>query len=125
MPNPATITDLEQRWRPLSAAEVVVAQALLDDAWAIVKREVPDVEDRLLEGTLDEQLVIRVVCSMVLRVMRNPEGKRQEAIDDYSYTRDESTATGDLYLSDADRALLAPPTARRVRSVRLVAYGDG
>ena len=107
MANPAQVTDIEARWRALSPDESSVATALLADAWAIALVRVPTLQSRLTAGTLSSELVVAVICAMVLRVMRNPDGKVQEAIDDYSYTRSTSVASGGLYLGTDELGLLA------------------
>jgi Phage protein Gp19/Gp15/Gp42 len=108
MANPAHVTDIENRWRALSPDEANVAEALLTDAWAMALVRVPTLEARLADESLSTALVVAVICAMVLRVMRNPDGKVQEAIDDYSYTRDSSLAAGLLYLGPDELALLSP-----------------
>lgn len=120
MANPVVVTDLEARWRPLSASEQTVAQALLDDAWAIVLSNVSDVEDRLAADppTLDVALVRAVVSAMVLRVLRNPDGKNSEQIDDYKFTRDDSRATGALYVTADELGLLTPGSAIGAFTIR-------
>ncbi len=69
---------------------------------------------------------MRVLASAVLRVLKNPEGKRQESVDDYSYTRDNSQATGTLYFTADELDALA--TNRRTRafsfSVLPIGYPD-
>lgn len=116
MVNPATYSDLEARWRPLSAEEQSVANALLEDAWQILLARVTALSARLgvvapaTSPALDPALVVAVECAMVLRVLRNPDGKRQESIDDYSWTRDNSVSAGTLYVSDEELALLSPAT---------------
>jgi hypothetical protein len=126
MPNPVLPVDLADRLgRPLTAAEDASAPALLADAWAVLLARDPSIDTRLTGSTLNPDLVRAVVAAMVLRVMRNPDGKRQEAIDDYSWTRDTSVAAGALYVSSDELALLAAPYTGMTRgSVRLVAYGD-
>lgn len=109
--NPATPTDLELRWRPLTTDERGVATYLLDDAWELIQARVPKVKERVDDGSLPTGLVIAVETSMVLRVLRNPEGKRQEAIDDYSWTRDQAVSSGLLYLADEELSLLSPAGA--------------
>lgn len=44
---------------------------------------------------------------MVLRVLRNPDGKREEAVDDYRYVIDSSRSTGEVYLSVSEAAEIA------------------
>jgi hypothetical protein len=104
---PASIPDLEARFRPLSAAESAVADALLQDAWAIMRAQVPSLESRLLGGSLDLFAVVAVQTAMVLRVLRNPNGVRQWSVDDYSETRDTALSSGALYLDPAEADLLA------------------
>jgi hypothetical protein len=108
MANPTTTGDLEARWRSLSSGEISTAQAFLDDAWEELISRVPSVEDRLADETLRPGLVVKVVTAMVLRVLRNPDGKASEGIDDYQYTRDRALSAGLLYASDEEVALLSP-----------------
>lgn len=124
--NPVTIEDLEARWRPLSQAEQINAAAFLEDAWALVLTRRPNLEADIAAGTVSVGNVIRVVSAMVLRVLRNPEGKLQESIDDYSYRRDEVVSSGRLHITDDELDVLAPVVVggSRFRSVRLVTYGD-
>lgn len=56
-------------------------------------------------GDLEPE-VIRVLCTAVLRVMKNPDGKRQESIDDYSWTRDQAVSSGLLYFGDGELSAL-------------------
>ncbi len=124
---PVSIEDIEARWRPLSSEERTLASALMSDAWEVILlRRDPTIETRLEAGTLSPGVVRYVVSAMVLRVLKNPEGKRQESLDDYSYTRDASLSSGSLHVSPDELALLAPEstTGRSRRSVRLVAYGE-
>jgi len=122
----ATVTDLEERWRPLGESERTVAESLLDDAWeAVLLPQRPNLPALVTAGSVAERTVRFVLCSMVLRVLRNPDGKSQESIDDYRYVRDASVSSGALYVSPDELAMLVPAASRaRLRSVRLVAYGD-
>lgn len=126
MSNPATPSDVHDRWlsdTPLPDDGKV--QAKLDDAWTLLLTRDSTIDARQTAGTLDANLVRFVLCSMVLRVLLNPEGKRQEAIDDYSWTRDSALSAGEMYVSDAELLLLAPKYTGTTRgSVRLVAYGE-
>lgn len=130
MSNPVSIHDLEGSWRPLAGDELTTADRLLTFAWAIVRARFPDIETRMAAVTdpLDVELVRGVIVAMVLRAMRNPDGKRREQIDDYSYERDAAVADGSLYLSDAEADLLAPPGtatgAFTIRPTFTAGYGD-
>lgn len=123
MANPATTADIEARWRPLATQETTNADALLTDAWALLLARRPTLEADIAAETVSEANVVRVVVAMVLRVLRNPDGKLEEKIDDYSYRRDSATSTGGLYLTDDELADITPGRRRR-SSVRLVVYGD-
>lgn len=108
--NPASVSDIESRWRSLSAEEETVAASLLGDAWEILKARVPSLASRLdaAPPTLASALVVAVLSAMVLRVMQNPTGLRQESIDDYTWIRDNAVSSGLLYASDDELALLSP-----------------
>lgn len=121
MSNPATIFDIELRWRSLSDAETQVATELIEDAWSMILGRRPNLEADMTAGTVTTRNVVRVIASMVLRVLRNPDGKSEEAIDDYSFKRDASAATGALHVTPEELADITPGRSRR--SVRLVAYG--
>lgn len=125
MPNPTTVTDLEARWRPLSTQETINAEAFLDDAWALLLSRRPNLEANLTAGTVSAADAVRVVSAMVLRVLKNPNGWEDEAIDDWRGKRAAVIASGELYVSTGELADLTPAatTARR-SSVRLVVYGD-
>lgn len=116
MPNPVIVSDLEARWRPLTVDESTVAQSFLDDAWAVVLSQVPGVEERVAAGSLRDDLVVKVVAAMVLRILKNPDGLRQWSIDDASFTRDQALSAGLLYLADSELAELMP---------RATNYGGG
>ena len=110
----ASIADLEARWRPLTAAEGLIAPAWLDTASAIVRQRTN--ADALLADsdftTLYpdyETVVVGVVADMVLRVLKNPNGYRQVMSGDVSATRDAAISSGLLYLGDDEVARLSDP----------------
>ena len=124
MANPATVGDVAGRWlydAPMPDTSKV--ESWLDAAWRELLRRDRTIDARLASSELDAHDVSDVVVAMTLRVLGNPQGKRQEAIDDYSWTRDTSVASGALYVTDAELASLAA-TGLRANSVRLVVYGD-
>jgi hypothetical protein len=123
MPNPATISDLEHRWRPLVGQEQVNAAAYLTDAWVLLLSKRPTLEADMTALTVSSGNVVRVVCAMVLRLLKNPDGKRSESIDDYRYERHELVSSGALHVT-GDELADVTPGRRRTRSLRLVAYGD-
>lgn len=120
----AVVSDLEARWRPLSASEAVVAQAYIDDAMSILTARRPSLAADVLAGLVSLESATFVVTSMVLRVLKNPDGKGEESIDDYRYKRDASIASGALYVSDDELLMVTGVVVSRVRGVRLVAHGE-
>lgn len=124
MANPATVADIEARWRPLTPAEEINAGAFLEDAWWMLLGRRPTLEADMLAVTVATGNVVRVLASMVLRVLRNPEGKLEESIDDYRYRRDSLVSSGLLHVTADELGDITPNGGRQTRSVRLVAYGD-
>jgi hypothetical protein len=115
----ASVSDVELRWKPgLTSPELDRVAAALDDASAVVRRRFPLIDSRIADGFIEDELVRGVVANMVVRYMRNPEGKQSERIDDYSYTRQQAHAAGALVLLPEEAELLGG-RRRRVRSVRL------
>lgn len=104
----ASSQDVAARWRVLSAAEASLATVLLTDAEGIVRVRVPSVDARVADGTLPADVVAGVLARMVLRVMRNPDGKVSESVDDYSYRRADAIADGSLYLALDEIETLSP-----------------
>lgn len=118
MANPATTADIESRWRPLSSQEEVNASTFLDDAWEILQMRVAGLDALITAGTVTAAAAKAVLCAMVLRVLKNPDGKRQEAIDDYSWTRDQAVADGSMYVSAEELDLLTPASSSTAFTVR-------
>lgn len=112
-------TAVSSRWRPLSDAEALIVPQKLTDAALILAAQVPGLVARVAAGEVSPALVKQVQAEMVLRVLKNPDGKRQEAIDDYSWTRDSALSAGALYVTAAEVTLLSPATELRVGTIRL------
>ncbi|MGW1813285.1 hypothetical protein ACWCQM_06900 [Streptomyces sp. NPDC002125] len=99
----ATLEDLADRLgRDLTAVEERQAPVFLDDATAVILDRFPRY------ATTPTAISKKVCCAMVLRKLDNPSGKRQESIDDYSYTIDSSRSTGEIYLTQAEVEELRP-----------------
>jgi len=99
----ATLNDLTDRLgRDLTSTEARQATAWLSDATALILRRFPQYE------TTPTAISTKVCCAMVLRKLDNPNGKRQESLDDYSYTIDSSRSRGEIYLSDEEAEELRP-----------------
>jgi hypothetical protein len=123
MPNPASTVDIESRWRPLTTAEGIVAGTRLDDAWRMLKRQVPGIEDRFVTEADLQDDAVQVLAEAVIRVLQsNTNGYRKGAISVDDATRswelDESVRAG-LYFPDEDIVRLTggPTGVRRAFSV--------
>jgi hypothetical protein len=114
----ATPDDVAARLgRPLTPEQIIQVQAWLDDIEAEIRSKVPNLD--VLAADPDYlALLIRVECAAVLRVVRNPDGKMTERIDDYSWTRDQSTASGSLFLTDDEWGLLTPESSTEAFTIR-------
>lgn len=112
MANPATVADIVNRWRPLSTQETTTATTLLEDAWVMLRRQLTqhgvDIDAEIASDPDLSRDTVRVLSSAVIRVLKNPDGKRQESIDDYSWTRDNAVSAGMLYFTDDELDDLAP-----------------
>ena len=116
----ATVTDVQVRLgRPItSAAEIAQVTAWLTDVEALIKVRIPDLDQRVLAGQVDESIVSLVEAQVVVRKVKNPDGKQNERIDDYSYGLTTDAARGDLFLTDEEWALLLPVSATGAFTIR-------
>lgn len=125
MANPAVLSDVEDRYyRPLTDRELINAWTWLDDAWWYLTTRLPALEDNITDELIAEPTARNVVVSMVMRMLKNPEGLVSESIDDYSYRRATNAASGVMSVDAAEVALLTPGGRSRFVSRRTVAYGD-
>lgn len=117
MTNPiADIARLESAFeRPLVEREKLkersAATQWLDDAWGIIQDEIPGVVRRTELGEDDParlrtDSVARVMVAMVIRVLRNPDARRQLGEDTYQETVDQAVSSGQLYISEVERGRL-------------------
>lgn len=103
----ATPDDVDQLL-PLDQPGRDAAAQLLVVASALIRKSFPDIDTRISNGQLDGELAKFVAVQMVLRVLRNPAGVRQETIGPSSVSYDPGQASGQLALTPADQAMLAP-----------------
>ncbi len=97
-------SDVAAGWRPLTAAEDLIAAGLIAEAITLLTVTVPGFDSK------DEGIARLVVSRMVRRVMKNPDGYRirDTSIDDYTEggTVDSALSTGELYASADELAWL-------------------
>lgn len=106
----AVVTDVEARWRTLSADEKARAGILLDDAAVRLDAVCPP-SDPPTAQELSARLIVS--CEMVKRAMATPGGvggigvtSVQAGAGPFQETQQFSNPTGDLYITKADKALL-------------------
>lgn len=127
-------TDLEARWRPLSAAETTVARTLIDSATVQLDTIRPRLRENVTLGLIPIRLVVDAICDVVQRVLRNPDLLRAQNITGdggvgltFGLGEDTNHALPRLRFSEddlivLDRALDAIPGAgSKVKTIRLVA----
>ena len=104
----ATVSDVAARLgRPISDPdEVTQVTAWLSDAETLIVSRIPDIEARIVAGNPSPQVVVMGQANAVVRKVRNPDGKQNERIDDYSYGYSAEAARGELYLTADEGALL-------------------
>ncbi len=100
----ASVDDLVRLWRPLSAQEQVRAEALLESASAILRAEIPHIDQ------VEAELVCWVAAQMVKRVMASandlPITNQQRSIGGVSAGFTLANPSGDLYLTRGERRML-------------------
>ncbi|WP_082468830.1 Gp19/Gp15/Gp42 family protein [Sciscionella sediminilitoris] len=103
----ATVEDVAARLgRETSSDENELAATLLGDAELMLRARIPDLLERAAKDPAFADLVVMVEANMVVRVLRNPDGYRQESEGGYSYTVDTRAAAGFLTVLDDEWKLL-------------------
>lgn len=96
--------------RAFTAGEESQVAALLDDAEAIIRARIPNLDARVLTDANLFSLLVLVESKSVRRVMLNPGGIRQrsEGVDDFqqSTTYDQTISGSDTYITDDEWVLL-------------------
>lgn len=104
----ANLKDVSDRLgRPITdPSEVDQVNAWIADVSTIINARIPDLTDRLDDGRLRSEVLAFVTATAVIRKVKNPDGKQNERIDDYSYGLTEDAAKGELFLTADEWALL-------------------
>lgn len=91
-----TITDdqIEYIERKLTSAELVV------------KAVAGDIGARIGSGATSFEAVKLVLCNMVIRLLRNPEGVRTQTVGPFSVSLDSGASSAQLVITREDRQLL-------------------
>lgn len=117
----ASLTDISDRLgRPvIEADEVTQVNSWISDIEALVRSRLPRLDDLVDEdGGPTADVVRMVVANAVIRKIKNPDGKQNERIDDYSYGLTEEAARGALFLTEDEWTMLTPVVSTGAFSVR-------
>jgi hypothetical protein len=112
-----TDTDFEKVWRSLTTDEATLIPGLSNRAWLRIQSRFPDIETNAApvppatEPLVSVDLVADVMASMIVRVLKNPDSVRSDAIDDHTTTLDAAISSGEMYLTADEVALLTPRPA--------------
>lgn len=115
----ADVEHVELEWnRTIPVEAIAHVNWLIDKAEAVLVT-IPGLSVRITAGTVTAANLRYVVAAMVVRVLRNPEGKRSETAGDYSYElASGSSGESGMLLTAAERRLLG--VGGRAGSIPLV-----
>lgn len=121
----ADVSDLKVRWRTLTDDEQARAEALLDDASAMLDAYVT------VDETDEQQMKLLkiVVCNMVERAMSmggDIFGVTQQSMTagPYAQTFNYANPTGDLYITKSEKRLLGISGTGKGRTIMYQMAGD-
>lgn len=120
----ATIEDLKEHWSDFPAEAVVDASQKLHEASIIIRGTFPDLDQRLAvpltAGGIHADIPRLVVCRMVKNAMSVADDAPTAGLETFQYAAGPFSMggkvhnpDGNLFLTAADKRLLAPPRARR------------
>ena len=75
------------------------------------------------ERSVPAEALVLVLCAAVLRVLKNPDGKQREQLEDYSYQMADGAASGTLYLTDEELLVLRPSSPSPSGAFTIRPYG--
>lgn len=87
-------------------AEEDQIETWIGDASRLIARRIPDLAIRIAEGLVTAEDVAMVEAQAVVRKVKNPDGKQNERIDDYSYGLVEDASKAELFITDDEWAIL-------------------
>ena len=103
----ANAADVTARWaRTPTDEEITLINVRLEDAERLIRRRVPDLDDKVNSEAILEDDVIQVEAEAVLRLVRNPEGFMSESDGNYTYMLRNDIATGRLEILPEEWELL-------------------
>jgi hypothetical protein len=122
----AVLTDVSTRLgRTISdAAEVAQVNLWIADAERIILRRIPTLAALITAGSVTTADVVRVEAQVVQRKIKNPDGYKDERVDDYSHGLNPEAAKGELFLTDEEWADLMPEAPASAFTIRPAGMRD-
>lgn len=114
------IVALAQPTRPILSSDRSWIEGKIFEAETILETRRGDLQTWIDAGPTDKRkpILVAVVNRMIQRVVKNPDGLFTESDGNYSYGRDKSLGSGEVFANGQDWAMLGLSNGR-VRSVRL------
>lgn len=124
----ATPQDVIDRWvGPGEPTDSDLVAALIDDAEAVILAEYPKIQERIDAATLAQATVVLVVCRMVSRVLRNPEGLSyiQQTTGPFGQGKNYGSNGGvDIWMTTDEIKLLSPIRKGKAFELNLAPYAQ-
>lgn len=96
-PTYATVDDVRVRLgKSLDPDEVTLVETRLADVERMIRRRIPDLDEKIQDGDVELADVVQVEADAVLRLVRNPEGLLSETDGNYSYMFRQDLVSGRL-----------------------------
>lgn len=85
--------------KTLTTEETALVERRLEQIERKILRRIPDLEDQITAGTIDQDDVVDIEAEAVLRVIRNPEGLFSEQDGSYGYQLSREAADNSLRIT--------------------------
>lgn len=99
----AELADVQARYHlPIDSSMEPLVLARLQDAEDKIRIRIPDLDERVDQGTISKNTVVRVTADAVIRLVRNPDGYISETDGNYTYQLSFDGGGSDLTISPAE-----------------------
>lgn len=85
--------------KSLTTEETTLVERRLEQVERKILRRIPDLDDQITAGTIDQDDVVDIEAEAVLRVIRNPEGLFSEQDGSYGYQLSREAADNSLRIT--------------------------
>lgn len=116
----ADIVALASPTRPILPSDQTWIEGQIFEAETLLETRRGDLQTWVnIDPMKRNRIVIMVVNRMIQRVVKNPDGLFTESDGNYSYGRDKSLGSGEVYANERDWAMLGLSINRRLSSIRM------